>query len=196
MLQNTYIRAGATGKTCADWGINACGDLPAGLVRGDIYYVAAGTYAMHLFKDADSGSTIIRVQAATITDHGAETGWNNAYQGQATFHCVTQCGAIWEFDTDYYSIDGVYRSTRTANPDTNWMNEASYGFRLDNTNARAGKGDIVGGAGYNGPPDFVHDVTIRFVDVGGAHPTEDTGQTYDAGIDFEGGSYNLMFDHL
>ena len=76
------------------------------------------------------------------------------------------------------------------------MNEASYGFRLDNTNARAGKGDIVGGAGYNGPPDFVHDVTIRFVDVGGAHPTEDTGQTYDAGIDFEGGSYNLMFDHL
>ena len=108
-----YIRAGATGKTCADWGINACGDLPAGLVRGDIYYVAAGTYAMHLFKDADSGSTIIRVQAATITDHGAETGWNNAYQGQATFHCVTQCGAIWEFDTDYYSIDGVYRSTRT-----------------------------------------------------------------------------------
>jgi hypothetical protein len=191
-----YIRAGATGDTCADWGRNACSDLPTTLVRGDTYYVATGTYAKHLFKDSDSGSTIIRVQAATIADHGTETGWNNAYQGQAVFRCVTQCGAIWEFDSDYYLIDGVYRSTRTGNPHTDWMNEASYGFKVDNTDAHAAGADISGGAGYKGSPNFVHDITIRYVDVSGAHPTEDTGQTYDSGIDFEGGSYNLMFDHL
>ncbi len=191
-----YIRADANGATCTDWGKNACSDLPASLVRGDTYYIAAGSYGMHPFKDADSGSSVIRILAATAADHGTGTGWSKAYQGQAIFHCKARCGAIWEFDTDYYSISGVYRSTQTGNPHTDWMNEAGYGFKLDNSDGRAAWAEIAGGAGYKGPPDFVHDITIQYVDLNGAHPTEDVGQTYDAGIDFEGGSYNLMFDHL
>src|SRR5215470_3950389 len=53
---NHYVRAGATGSgTGADW-TNAFTDLPASLVRGDLYYVAAGTYKPHLFGDSDSGT--------------------------------------------------------------------------------------------------------------------------------------------
>ena len=59
--------------------------LPSSLTRGVTYYVAAGTYPNHVFQDADSGSTLITIQAPTSAVHGTNTGWSSAYQGQAVF---------------------------------------------------------------------------------------------------------------
>jgi hypothetical protein len=66
---------------------------------------------------------------------------------------------------------------------------------VDNTNGLAGTADIQGGLGYNGPPDYDHDITVTYTEVNGSHPTSDSS-TLDMGVDFEGGSYNLLFDHL
>ncbi len=112
---NCYVRAGATGAgSGADW-TNAYTALPSSLTRGVTYYIAGGNYTSgHNFSDADSGSTPITIQAATIASHGTSTGWNNSYQAQAVFTCC------WTFGTDYYIINGVYRSTASGNPTTDW----------------------------------------------------------------------------
>lgn len=199
------VRAGATGNgSGSDW-TNAYPTLPATLTRGDTYYVAAGNYGPHNFSDPDSGTSVITVIAATAANDGTATGWNSAYQGQAVFSCASSCGSIIQFNTDYYVFSGVYRSTATGNPESDWVLESGYGFKVNNSNALAGA-TVAGGSGYkagtcsslsacNAAGIFVHDITVSYVDVDGAHPTTDSGDI-DEGADFEGGSYNLDFSHL
>ena len=194
---NHYIRTGAGGPIpcTAGWGKGqACSDLPTLLVRGDTYYIAAGTYDHHDFADSDSGETRITVEAATVADHGTNTGWSDAYLGQAVFRCTSACGSVLGFDTDYYTVDGVYRSTTSGDPNTDWTNESAYGFKVDASNGSASN-DIAGGLGYAGSPNYVHDITIQHIDVNGAHPINDAGQ-HDFGLSFQGGSYNLFFRYL
>jgi hypothetical protein len=190
-----YVRAGASGNSSgSDW-TNAYTDLPVSLQRGATYYMAAGNYGPHNFNDPDSGTTVITIQAATGANHGTDTGWNSAYQGQAVFSCASACSAIIAFANDYYVFNGVYRSAVTGNPSVDWL--TGYGFKIDNGNALAGVG-IMGGLGYMGSPNsqaFDHDITVQYVELNGAHPSSDTS-TLDTGLDFEGGSYNLLFDHL
>lgn len=96
-----YVRAGATGaNNGSDW-TNAYSLLPATLVRGDTYFIAAGSYGSYTFDDAESGSTWIYIKKATSSAHGTETGWNSAYgTGQAIF-------SLWSIKTGYWDIDGV-----------------------------------------------------------------------------------------
>jgi hypothetical protein len=60
-----------------------------------------------------------------------------------------------------------------------------------------GTGDIQAGLGYTAYgslPDYVHDVTIQYVDIAGGNPTSDSGCIAQA-VDWEGGSYHMTFDH-
>jgi hypothetical protein len=60
-----------------------------------------------------------------------------------------------------------------------------------------GQGDIQAGLGYTASgsnTDFVHDITIRYVDIAGGNPTTDAG-CFSFAVDWEGGSYNMTFDH-
>ncbi len=187
---NCYVRAGALGAANGtDW-TNAYTALPSSLTRGVTYYVAAGSYPNHVFQDADSGSTLITIQAPTSAVHGTNTGWSSAYQGQAVFSCTSGCGSVLQFATDYYVFSGSYCTPLTGAS----VCTSGYGFKVNNSNAYAGA-DIQGGLGYNGPPDYDHDITVQYVEVNGAHPTSDSS-TLDTQLDFEGGSYNLLFDHL
>ena len=201
---NCYVRSAATGAgNGSDW-TNAYKSLPASLTRGVNYYVAAGSYPNHTFADADSGTTLITILAATTASHGTATGWSSSYVGQATFTCSSSCGDIIVFATDYYMFSGVYRSTTTGNPETDWVLESGYGFKVDNSNSKAG-GAIAAGSGYNGGTCnsvsacnaigmFVHDITISYVDLNGAHPSNDSDDI-DNGFDVEGGSYNITMAH-
>jgi hypothetical protein len=194
-----YVRAGAGGSgSGADW-TNAYTALPASLVRGCTYYIAAGTYAAHTFGDADSGTTTISILAATSASHGTSTGWSSGYIGQAVFNAPVI------FNTDYYTFSGVYRSTAAGNPMIDWVLESGYGFKINNQVVQQGE-SLAGGSGYNGNTCgslsacnaegmFVHDITIAYVDVNGAH-TKTDAEDIDNGVDFEGGSYNLDFSHL
>ncbi len=187
---NCYVRAGSAGSASgSDWN-HAYADLPANLTRGVTYYVAGGSYKNHTFQDADSGAALITVLAATNSSHGTGVGWNTSLQAQAVFSCVSRCGSVLHFATDYYVFSGSYCTPLAGSS----VCTSGYGFKVDNSNAYAGA-DIQGGLGYKESPHYDHDVTVRYVEVNGAHPTSDSS-TMDTQVDFEGGSYNLLFDHL
>ena len=102
-----YVRAGAAGlNNGSDW-TNAWTSLPAVLVRGDIYYIADGTYGAYVFNDAVSGELYITIKKAIESDHGTDAGWNSSYgDGQAAF--TASSGDIWEFRSSYYAINGQF----------------------------------------------------------------------------------------
>jgi hypothetical protein len=125
---NQYILDGATGTyattNCDSWATNrACNDLPLSLVRGDTYYIADGSYAKHVFNDAESGETYIYIKKATVSVHGTDSGWVNSYgDGQAIF---TATGTTYQqalnFRTGYYIVDGIVGSGKDY---------STYGFKV------------------------------------------------------------------
>lgn len=114
---NHYIRAGAMGaNNGSDWA-NAYVSLPAMLNRGDTYYIADGTYGGYTFDDAVSGTTLITIKKATISDHGTDTGWNSSYgDGVAIFTSGLT------FTTGYWVFDGITGSFKNG-----------HGFHIDMT---------------------------------------------------------------
>jgi len=185
---NCYVRSGAAGSNNgADW-TNAFKDLPASLTRGVTYYVAAGTYKGHQFSDPDSGTTLITIQAATVANHGTSTGFNNSFVGQAVFNTnINNTGTIFIFSTDYYVINGVYRSTASGQPQTDWTLESGYGFKVDNS-GKVACAAVVDLGDLNGAP--VHDITVEYADINGSHETSATGCRED-GFHSVYGSYNV-----
>jgi len=178
---NYYVRAGAGGnQSGSDW-TNAYTQLPANLIRGNTYYVAAGAYPAHTFADRDDGTKIIEVKAATQADHGTDTGWTSSYAGQAVFQSSTTISgnAIFYFRTDYYKIDGQYRGA-------DW--QSGYGFKIDNTGKMATVADVLIG---DSNPTLVHDITIQYVEINGSHPTGDVCN--EEGVESPVGAYNLFF---
>ncbi len=147
MAQSTFcVRQGATGaNNGSDWN-NAYTSLPATLVRGATYYVAAGSYGAYVFDDVESGSTLITIKKATVTEHGTNTGWNDSYAGAATWGNLV-------FARDYYVFDGAYRN------ESQWNQPNSYGFRVTGT---------VYSWPVNYPPGG-DQITIRYCDIGGAY---------------------------
>lgn len=152
---NHFVRAGATGNG-SDW-TNAFTALPASLVRGDIYYIAAGTYGPHDFNDPESGSATIEIRAVTAADHGTDTGWSSSFIGQAVFTATSTTGYILRFSKAYYILNGQYRGA-------DW--KSGYGIRVSNFPGKFASGaDIQVGWGL-GPS---HDVTIKYVEIEGSH---------------------------
>lgn len=115
---NHYVRSGATGSmNGSDW-TNAYTSLPATLTRGDTYYIADGGYPGYVFDDAVSGTLVITIRKATITDHGTATGWTDNYgDGQAVFAPRLQ------FVRGYYVFDGV-----TGGGPGSW--DSGHGFKI------------------------------------------------------------------
>lgn len=200
-----YVCQGATGSGNGSSWSNACTDFngscaPGSLARGDVYWVAAGSYSPNgiTFNTSDSGSSVITIQAATDSSHGStNTGWTTGgtgtcHQGQATF------GPL-QFQSDNWTLNGVYRGNGTGNPWQDWR--TNYGFKVNNNNGsgvpvNTAHAIQVGIPGSNQPQD---NVTIEYVEVSGSHDIK--GQYLDAGIQFTGGSsqnnyagYNFVHD--
>jgi hypothetical protein len=176
-----FVRAGATGSgTGVDW-TNALTDLPTSLVRGDLYYVAAGTYGQHTFNDADSGTTIIEIRAATTADHGTSTGWSDTFQGEALFRIAsgsgTADGCVWEFTKDYYLING--NSVRSSD----W--QSGYLIRISDSNRLGPECTVMMGVpsyGTVGAGTYVHDITLDYVNMDGQHTAQDSDAPIGGGV--------------
>lgn len=112
--------AATGGGSGADWDhLKAWSATPA---RGDIWYLRDGNYTSKTFSVATSGTTLITIKKATLTDHVTETGWLSAMADQATFGAaVTPTPSVcpWptptptappqgriKFDTGYFVFDG------------------------------------------------------------------------------------------
>lgn len=173
------VRAGAAGNgSGTDW-TNAYTDLPTNLVRGDTYYVAAGTYASHTFSDPISGALVITIKKATLGDHGTSVSWLDSYaSGQAVFL------GFWFFTRDNYLIDGV---TRTGL-------QSGHGIKVDNSATTGNQG--IGIALGNPNLATASNVTLRYVEVQGSGNRNDT--IHDRGVQIFGGSDNITisFCHI
>lgn len=140
---NHYVRAGAGGNgSGSDW-TNACTDFTgscavSSLVRGDIYYVAGGSYAGRTFNRTESGTTIITILGATVANHGTSTGWSDAYS-------VATAQALWtgavSFTTRYHVFDGVYSPATPLAAGAD--NPNSYGFSVRSTESCASAPRVV-----------------------------------------------------
>lgn len=146
--QNHYVRVGASGtENGTDW-TNAYTALPTTLLRGDTYYVADGDYFAYTFDDVENGTQYITIKKATVSDHGTENGWNNAYgDGQAVF------GAAIAFATGYYVFDG--NGTFTIPSSTS----SDYGFKINSNSSTNYNPGIVAFAGTSSK------ITMKYVHV-------------------------------
>jgi hypothetical protein len=115
---NYYVRSDATGlNNGSDWH-NAYTSLPNNLARGNVYFVADGSYGSRVFRDAVSGSSYIEIRKATEGDHGTSVGWLPQY-GDG----VAYWGEL-SFQTSYYIFDGRIGYGRDVEP---------YGFQQNFT---------------------------------------------------------------
>jgi hypothetical protein len=107
-----YVRSGAAGSgDGSDW-TNACSDFtgacaPSSLTRGFTYYVAGGSYGSGggvNFSAPVSGTQSITVRAATVTDHGASTGWQETFAASGSNQAVFT--GVFQVTTDNWNFDG------------------------------------------------------------------------------------------
>jgi hypothetical protein len=150
-----YVRTGANGSgSGADW-TNAYPNVPSSLVRGDTYYVAAGSYGNLTLKD--SGTNMITILHPTASSHGTDTGWNAAYAGEAIWTGI-------EINASDYTIDGV-----TGGGPGSWSN--GFGFAVYMP-ASGGQAHAIGVTTAN-----VSNITIRHMDIKGRGRSYTGGDT-------------------
>ena len=166
---NHYIRAGASGAgTGADW-TNACTAFSgscavASLVRGDTYYISTGTYAGVTFNKAVNGSLVITIQRATITNHGTDTGWSNAFDAQVTWGEIDVSTSFWTFNGVTFPVD--------ADPADGANTTSNYGFFFNHaTNCSTEPDSIIGIAGAS-------NVTFTGIAASGCGGAFDTDQWF------------------
>lgn len=146
-----YVRQGANGNgTGSDW-TNACTGFSgacavSSMVRGDVYYVADGSYGSLLLDRAAAGTNVITIRKATQGAHGTATGWSDSFgDGQAIFGDIRTL-------TNYWVFDGQTRN------EADWSDAASYGIRIV---GEVHANTINYGMGSS-------NMVFRYVDVGGA----------------------------
>jgi hypothetical protein len=177
---NHYVRQGATGSGNGNDWTNAYKTLPATLVRGDTYYIAAGTYPGRTFNTAVSGTSVITIKKAIESDHGTNTGWQSSYgTGQAAFT------SMFDFTTSYWVIDG-----QTGGGAGKW--NTGFGFKITETrDANA----IIRIAWPNAKAD---NITIKHVDLQGKGSVASSGGSYsnDAMAIYGANNITLSYYHM
>jgi hypothetical protein len=98
-----------TNWSCASssGGAGAYNAIPTTLTRGDIYYLADGTYGYYQFDTATSGTTTVEIRKAQSYDYGGLSGFNASTMGssQAVFPW-TKPGSIFTISGSYLIING------------------------------------------------------------------------------------------
>lgn len=130
-MATRYVRQSAAGSNNGtDW-TNAYTSLSgATYSRGDLIYVADGSYAGHTFNTAVSGTATIELRKATVEDHGTSTGWDDTYgDGQA----IVTSNML--FYTSYWIVNGQSR-----NSDWQKGTISQYGFKINGCRLDNGSG--------------------------------------------------------
>jgi hypothetical protein len=99
---------GTTWNAAASGGAaGAFNALPASLIRGDIYYLADGSYPAYTFNAAASGTTTVEIRKAQSYDHCTDTGWNAGTMGsaQAAF------SRVFSVSSNYLIVNGNGQQT-------------------------------------------------------------------------------------
>jgi hypothetical protein len=175
-----FVREGGSGDG-SDWD-QALPELPDALVRGHVYFVAAGSYPAYTFDDA--GDETIRLIRATSDDHGTDTGWQPDYaNGEATFGPLVFSAGHYDFDGRHaLRVVGTFESTvveisgdavTLSNVDVDGAFTLSGGQHTDG----ACTGMSIGGDDVVVVGSTVHDAADDGVVVGGANNLSFRGNT-------------------
>lgn len=114
---NHYISPnGSGGQNGTDWN-NAWAGTAASYVRGDTYYFSTGTNNPLTLSTAASGTNTITLKAATVADHGTNSGWSDSMAGQTLFLGESS------ISSPYWVINGQTRGS-------DWR--SAYGFKFWN----------------------------------------------------------------
>lgn len=168
---NCYIYASASGSgngsswtnAFTDFGTGAGKINPGSMARGVTYWIAAGTYTGSTFSTADSGTTVITIEAATTANHGPDSTWSNSYAGQAVLSGANT------ISTDYWTFNG---QTRGAD----WR--SGYNLKFNGGTCCDGGADLIVTASG---------ITIEYVELEGSNDNF-TSSTQDDGVHFNGGA--------
>lgn len=168
-----YVRQGASGSGNGNDWASAYASLPNTLVRGDTYYIAAGSYPGKTFNTPASGNAIITIKKATESDHGANTGWQSSYgSGQAIFNSQLS------FQSSNWLLDG-----QTGGGAGNWS--TGFGFKVKET----GDANAVIKVGNSGSEPRYNNITIRHIDIQGKGASGSAGgSASNDGVAIYGGS--------
>jgi len=196
--------SGSGSKTGADWN-NAYAGLPATLVRGDIYYLADGTYPSYTFNTAVSGTKTVEIRKAQSYDNCTSTGWNTSTMGaaQAVFP-FTSTQHMMDIQSSYFILNGNGTSTApgcggapgstvTSEPPT----PSDCGIRVDNSTCTSNNADACDGP-IDIEPGYGH-VTIEYVELVGNAMETSTNTSDNAEIQTWGataGNTNQTFEHI
>ena len=105
-----YIRVAASGANDGSSWTNAFTAIPGTLTRGDTYYLAGGTYVGDVtLASTVSGSTLVTLKKANVSDNGSDPGWNLSY---ATTQALIE--GNFEIVNSYTIIEGVTGSSRSG----------------------------------------------------------------------------------
>jgi len=140
--------SGSGAKTGADWN-NAYAGIPAKLTRGDVYYLADGTYPAYTFTTAGSGTLTLEIRKAQSYDNCTSTGWSTTTMGSA--QAVFAYGGsepILGIDVSYVTVNGNGQlsgqgcggapgASFTSEPPT----PSDCGIRVDNTGCTSSGAD-------------------------------------------------------
>lgn len=161
---------GSGSKTGADWN-NAYAGLPSTLNRGDVYYLADGSYGSYTFTTGSSGTTTVEVRKAQSYDNCTSTGWNTGTMGssQAVFASAPQA---FKINSSYFILNGNGQQTgpgcggTPSTPTSEPATPRDCGIRVDNSSCRSG---AIGACNY-----AVHaalgaesHITLKYVEVVG-----------------------------
>jgi hypothetical protein len=150
--------AGSGNKSGSDWS-NAFANLPQKLIRGTVYFLAAGIYPGRVFDAPVSGTDPITIKKAIDPDHGSAMGWQSAYSALATFTSGLQ------FKTSYWIVDG-----QTGGGAANGW-KGTFGFKI----AESRDDEALLKVGYESNADHIG---IRHVDLHGKGSVSNAGGGY------------------
>jgi hypothetical protein len=130
---------GSGSNTGADWN-NALPSLPSTLTRGDIYYLADGTYPAYTFTTATSGTLTLEIRKAQTYDHCTATGWSPSTMGSSQAVFYGSATPLIGIDTSYVTVNGnggLAAPGCGAAPGSSFTSEPAMpsdcGIRVDNT---------------------------------------------------------------
>jgi hypothetical protein len=123
--------------------------------------VADGSYGAQTFEDPDSGTSVITIRKATVSDHGTNAGWQNAYGDEsATFSSLIVL-------SNYMVIDGQVGQWAIDLP-----GYVPYGFRVLRRSQSANERAITLG----GPSNAKQGITLRHIEAAFTNTPRARGQ--------------------
>ena len=139
-----------TNWTCAasSGGAGAYNAIPANLVRGDIYYLADGSYPAYTFSTAASGTATVEIRKAQSYDFGGLSGWNTSTMGSSQAIFQQPSPPSFTVAASYLVLNGNGKQTSPgcgvsvgASPTSEPTTPSDCGIRIDNTRCTSSTGD-------------------------------------------------------